>query len=150
VPSTDKIATGITHLGNEITYRKFCPKCKKNDKVGTINLRIIPYRDILEHENVSYNIEVPQVTVLNCDQCSDYVVLVDDSWDTLIKELKRRAGLFSSAEIKENRERLGWTKKELAELLGTCQEATVERWENGGQIQRRQEDNKMRELFNYS
>jgi putative zinc finger/helix-turn-helix YgiT family protein len=55
----------------------------------------------------------------------------------------REQGRLAEADIRQGREKLGLTQRESADLLGVG-EATISRWETGGQIQQRAMDRFLR------
>jgi DNA-binding transcriptional regulator YiaG len=54
----------------------------------------------------------------------------------LSESLRDAAGLLSPEQIRQNREALRLTQKQLANLM-RISESTLSRWETGGQIQQR-------------
>jgi DNA-binding transcriptional regulator YiaG len=91
------------------TRERLCPKCK---------------------------VSLPDFRVLWCERCG--AVVLDDSANEALKEaLRAEAGLLMPAEIPQNREALGLTRQQLAELLLRISLFTLTRWETGAQIQQR-------------
>jgi putative zinc finger/helix-turn-helix YgiT family protein len=81
----------------------------------------------------AYRVEVPALTVPQCGHCQ--AVSIDDEADQQISAaFRREARLLTPEEIRQGREKLGLTQKQFAHLLGVG-EATISRWETGGQIQ---------------
>ena len=118
-----------------------CPKCEE-PKVVQIHEN---YRATLEHDGRSYDIEVPQLQLLQCEGCGNRV-LDDATDDKLTEALRHQIGLLSPAEIRRGRVELGLNQKELAEHLDVA-EATLGRWETGGQLQQRAMDKLLRLYF---
>src|SRR5438132_531050 len=76
----------------------------------------------------TYRVEVPAVTIPQSGNCR--ALSSDDEADRQISAAFRRvAGLLAPEEIRQGREKLALTQKQLANLLGVG-EATVSRWEN--------------------
>ena len=72
---------------------------------------------------------------------------LDDEANQRIPEaLRREIGLLPPEEIRQQRERLGLTQKELARHLDLA-ESTLSRWETGAQIQERCLDRLLRLFF---
>ncbi len=92
-----------------------------------------PYRTDAMHDGRNYEIKLDKLTFYRCDECKS-VVLPDEANDRIGRELRACAGLMMPEEIKAGRLRLGLSQRQLAEQFGVA-EATVNRWEKGGQIQ---------------
>lgn len=72
---------------------------------------------------------------------------MDDEANQQISDAFRElAGLLTPGQIRQNREQLGKTQREVAASLGIA-EATLSRWETGAQIQQRAMDRLMRLYF---
>jgi DNA-binding transcriptional regulator YiaG len=99
----------------------------------------------MEHDGRKYTISVADVPVLQCQNCGD--ILLDRAADErLSAALCDAAGLLSPTEIREKREGLGLTQKQLASLL-RIPEFILSRWEAGGQIQHGSMDAFLRVIF---
>lgn len=109
-----------------MTQEAYCPRCED-------------YRPVREeqrketHSVRGEDIEV-DLAVKLCEQCGE--ILFDEErdgalLDKVYAEYRRRAGLQTSAEIKEVRLRYGLSQRSFATLLGMSQ-ATVNRYEAGG------------------
>lgn len=119
------------------TYPKRCGKCGKAMQLATI-----PYATTIEHDGRAYRVEVPCLTVPQCGNCQ--AISIDDEADRQISAaFRREARLLPPEEIRLGRERLGFTQKQFANLLGVG-EATISRWETGAQIQQRALDRFLR------
>jgi putative zinc finger/helix-turn-helix YgiT family protein len=120
------------------TYPKRCGKCGQQAR----QLATVAYATTIEHDGRAYRVEVPALTVPQCDNC--HAVSMDDEADQQISAAFRRAArLLTPQEIRQGREELGLTQKQFANLLGVG-EATVSRWETGAQIQQRAMDRFLR------
>ncbi len=95
----------------------------------------IPYSTEIQHDGRIYAVSIPALDVLLCGNCGA-IMLNDEADDKISDALRQAAGLMSPEEIRRNREALGMTQKQLATLLDAG-EATLSRWESGGQIQQR-------------
>ncbi len=82
------------------------------------------------------------VTIVNAHE----MVLTDAANRRITDTFRDQLGLLKPAQIRSNRETLGLTQKQLAGLLGIA-EATLSRWETGGQIQQRSLDKLLRLFF---
>jgi putative zinc finger/helix-turn-helix YgiT family protein len=99
----------------------------------------------VEHDGRAYHVELPALEVLRCGHCG--AVVLDDAANEKISEaFRREAGLLTPGEIRQQREALQLTQKQLARLLQVA-EATLSRWETGGQIQQRAMDLLLRLFF---
>jgi putative zinc finger/helix-turn-helix YgiT family protein len=119
-------------------------------KCGTCRQRalapaVAEYREEVEHDGRVYTIVIPALQVLKCANCGA-LVLDDDANRQVSEALRREAGLLSPAEIRQQREALGLTQKQLANCLQVG-ESTLSRWETGGQIQQRSLDRFLRAFF---
>ena len=120
------------------TYPKRCGKCGQK----TMRLATVPYTTTIEHDGRAYRVEIPDLTVPQCENC--HAISIDDEADRQISAaFRREAKLLSPEEIRQGREKLGLTQKQFANLLGVG-EATVSRWETGAQIQQRAMDRFLR------
>jgi putative zinc finger/helix-turn-helix YgiT family protein len=119
-------------------YPKRCGKCGQNK----MRLATVPYNTTIEHDGRSYHVKIPALSVPHCGNC--HAISLDDEADQQISAAFRsEAGLLTPDEIRHGREKLGLTQKQFANLLGVG-EATISRWETGGQIQQRAMDRFLR------
>ncbi len=111
--------------------------------------RVVPvtadYSADMEHDGRVYPVTVKDLEILQCENCNART-LPDAAYARLTDELRRAAGLFTPSQIAAKRAGLGLSQKEFARLLGVA-EATVSRWETGGQIQQRVMNDFMRAFF---
>jgi putative zinc finger/helix-turn-helix YgiT family protein len=123
---------------NARLYPKRCGKCGQQ----AMKLVTRPYATTIEHDGRAYRVEIPRLTVPQCSHCR--AMSLDDEADRQISAaFRREARLLAPEEIRQGREKLGLTQKEFAHLLGVG-EATISRWETGGQIQQRAMDRFLR------
>jgi putative zinc finger/helix-turn-helix YgiT family protein len=105
----------------------------------------VPYSVDLEHDGRTYAISVADLTLHRCRKCG--AMSLDDEANRRITEALRHAvGLLPPEEIRQHREHLGLTQKELARHLEIA-ESTLSRWETGAQIQQRCLDRLLRLFF---
>jgi putative zinc finger/helix-turn-helix YgiT family protein len=110
-----------------------------------MQLATVPYVTNIEHDGRAYRIQVPVLSVPQCTNCK--AISIDDEADRQISAaFRREARLLTPEEIRQGREKLGMTQKQLANLLGVG-EATISRWETGAQIQQRAMDRFLRVCF---
>jgi len=126
---------------NAISFRQKCYKCKQS----TNALVNINYSITLSHDNRDYNINIDKLAAIQCASCFN-VVLPDSSMDIIYDDLRRQTGLLMPEEIKQHREALGYTTKQLGDMFDVGQ-GTVERWESGGQFHLRTMDAYLRAFF---
>lgn len=118
-----------------------CGTCRERALVPAV----IDYQTEVGHDGRAYTIIVPALNVLRCSRCG--AIVLDDEADQKVTDaLRRAAGLLSPEEIRRGRESLRITQKQLAQKL-QIGEATLSRWETGGQIQQRCLDRLMRIYF---
>jgi putative zinc finger/helix-turn-helix YgiT family protein len=119
-------------------------------KCGTCGQRaiepvVVEYSTEMDHDGRSYSLTIPRLELLECKDCHARV-LTDTAHERLSEALRAKAGLLTPQEIRKQREMLGLTQKDLAACLKVA-EATVARWEAGGQIQQRAMDTLLRLFF---
>lgn len=119
-------------------------KCRTCREVAVTPTRIT-YTTEVEHDGRLYSVVVEALNVLQCERCG--AVVLDDAGNRAVSaEFRKVAGLLTPEEIQRRREALGLTQNQLAGLLDVA-EATVARWESGGQIQQRAMDRLLRLVF---
>jgi putative zinc finger/helix-turn-helix YgiT family protein len=109
---------------------KKCPICGK----GMLHSVTGEFRTQFEDDNGNHKeLVVPQVSYNKCDTCGEEIL--DDVASAKISQAQRVAmGLLSSDEIRNIRQGLGKTQREMSNLLGIG-EKTYCRWESGGYFQ---------------
>ncbi len=118
-----------------------CGTCRERGLVPAV----IDYQREIGHDGRTYPIAIPALHVFRCNQCG--AIVLDDEADKMVSDaLRKAAGLLSPQEIRRGRESLGLTQKQLAQNLQVC-EATLSRWETGGQLQTRSLDRLLRIYF---
>jgi len=106
---------------------------------------VIDYQAEVGHDGWTYQITIPALHVFRCDRCGS-IVLDDEANKKVSEALRQAAGLLSPEQVRRGREKLGLTQKQLAQVL-QVHEATLSRWETGGQLQQRSMDRLMRLYF---
>jgi DNA-binding transcriptional regulator YiaG len=99
----------------------------------------------MEHDGRKYTVSVADFRVLQCERCGA-IVLDDSANERLDEALRAEAGILKPTEIRQNREALGLTRQQLADLLRISM-FTLTRWETGAQIQQRAMDTLLRLFF---
>jgi putative zinc finger/helix-turn-helix YgiT family protein len=120
------------------TFNPRCPCCKADSLVETTQAVDRAY----EYEGDTINVSLPRVPVVRCNAC-DEVFFGSKADDVLTEEFRRLIKLLSPNRIKELRNELGISAKELGELTGIAPE-TISRWERGHVIQSRAMDKFLR------
>jgi putative zinc finger/helix-turn-helix YgiT family protein len=118
-----------------------CPECGKKE------VRQATVRHVAEirHDDRVYLVEVAKLRVPRCRACGELVF--DNVADEQIAAVLRdQLGLLSALQIRENREQLGLTQRELADHLGVAVE-TISRWVTGALTQTRAMDRYLRLYF---
>jgi DNA-binding transcriptional regulator YiaG len=103
------------------------------------------YTTELEHDGRKYKIVVEDFRVLQCQRCGA-IILDDSANERLDDALRAAADILRPMEIRQNREALGLTRQQLADLLRISM-FTLTRWETGAQIQQRAMDTLLRLFF---
>ena len=120
-----------------------CGNCRER---AVVPVRV-EYTAEMEHDGRRHVVSVPDLDILECRNCQTRR-LTDQAYERLNDALRDNAGLLRPAQIRENREKLGLTQKQLASHLGVA-DATLSRWETGGQIQQRSLDRLLRLFFGF-
>jgi putative zinc finger/helix-turn-helix YgiT family protein len=118
-----------------------CPICRER----RVDFVTEPYEMTVDHDGRTYHLSLPSLTFLKCATCGNRI-LHDEADDRLSDALREAAGFMYPSAIKEQRLRLGLTQAQLADLL-CVGEATLCRWETGGQIQSHHMDEMLRGFF---
>jgi putative zinc finger/helix-turn-helix YgiT family protein len=118
-----------------------CPSCHQRE----VRLVVVPYSATVEHDGRAYIIRIPNLEVPQCGNCGK-LVMTETANQMVATALRSAAGLLLPDEIQQGRASLGLTQKQFADRLGVS-DATVSRWETGGQIQQRGYDRMMRGFF---
>jgi putative zinc finger/helix-turn-helix YgiT family protein len=118
-----------------------CGRCQRRAVVQSTS----PYSVQMEHDGRTYAVSIPDLVAPRCQECGE-LVLDDAANERISGAFRQQLGLLTPEQIRANRERLGMTQRQLAGRLGIA-EATLSRWETGGQIQQRALDRFLRLFF---
>jgi putative zinc finger/helix-turn-helix YgiT family protein len=106
---------------------------------------VVPYTTEAAYDGRTYVVTVRELKAPRCEKCGELVL--DSAANLQITDsLRQQLGLLTPEQIRQNREVLGLTQRQLASHLGIA-EATLSRWETGGQIQQRALDRLLRLYF---
>jgi putative zinc finger/helix-turn-helix YgiT family protein len=119
-----------------------CLHCRER----TVSPAVLPsYEAEMEHDGRPYALTLTDFPVLQCSHCGE--ILLDDEANQRISDaLRDKAGLLSPAEIRQKREALNLTQKQVAGFL-QISDSTLSRWETGAQLQQRCMDRFLRSFF---
>ncbi|MCE9531555.1 MAG: helix-turn-helix domain-containing protein [Planctomycetes bacterium] len=110
-----------------------------------MSIATISYDTVMNHDGRSYQVHIPNLSAPKCSNCGE--ISFDVVADIEIDEFFRaEAKLLTPRKIREEREKLGLTQRELAQDLDIAEE-TLSRWETGIQIQQRAFDKLLRGYF---
>jgi putative zinc finger/helix-turn-helix YgiT family protein len=124
--------------------RNFCKRCF-NCGHRTMVLATISYATRYDHDGRKYDVQVSGLSIPKCNNCGE--LSFDRDADLQLEaEYRKQLGILYPDEIRSNRERLGLSQQQLADLISASIHE-VERWESGGQIQRRAQDKLLRLVF---
>src|ERR1700694_1721907 len=115
----------------ERTFSKKCAKCGQR----AVTIGTVPYKVQVDHDGRKYEVFIPALSVPRCGNCEAFSIdaVAEKEIDTAFR---RAAGLLTPEQIREGREKLGFTQKQEAAFLALAPE-TLSRWENGSQVQQR-------------
>jgi putative zinc finger/helix-turn-helix YgiT family protein len=131
-------------MNKKAKTKPFPWKCQNCGKRAVYD-EVISYPATIEHDYRTYNFTVNGLRVPQCRECG--AVFPDAEANRQITQaFRHHAKLLTQQRIRDGRERLGLTQKQLASALGVA-EATISRWETGAQIQQRSLDNLLRLFF---
>jgi putative zinc finger/helix-turn-helix YgiT family protein len=126
--------------------RKFPWKCVRCGE-RLVEPDRFPYTTEFLHNDRVYVVTIPDLEAPRCRNCGA-IVLTDAANDRIDTAFRAQAQLLQPEEIRRQREALGVTQAELAAHMGVS-EATVARWETGGQIQPHALDRLLRVYFEF-
>lgn len=138
-PGRAKTTDKMESTGKPFPWR--CPECGKKE----VRPASVQHTSQIKHDGRLYTVEVPRLRVPQCSAC-DELVFDNDADEQVAQELRDQLGLLSGAQIRNNRDELGLSQREMAEHLGVAVE-TISRWENGALTQTRAMDRYLRVYF---
>jgi putative zinc finger/helix-turn-helix YgiT family protein len=119
----------------------WCPECGKRE----VRPAVVRHTSHIRHDGKEYVVKIPRLKVPRCKACGELVF--DNDADLQISTaLRNQLGLLSGGQLRENREKLGLSQRQLADHLGVAME-TISRWENDMLIQTRAMDRYLRLYF---
>jgi putative zinc finger/helix-turn-helix YgiT family protein len=108
---------------------------------------VVSYTTTIEHDGRTYSITVPDLEIPRCSKCG--AMVRDDASNRRISDaLRQQIGLLTPEQIRQNRDALDLSQKQLSGMLGIA-ESTLSRWETGAQIQQRAMDRLLRLFFEF-
>jgi putative zinc finger/helix-turn-helix YgiT family protein len=131
---------------NNEKARPFPWKCRKCGK-DEVRPAIVDYPVEIEHDGRLYTFTVNGLKSPQCQSCQE-IYPDSEANEQISSAFRLKAKLLTPRQIRANRETLGLTQKQLSAYLNIA-EATLSRWENGGQIQQRSLDKLLRIFFHF-
>jgi putative zinc finger/helix-turn-helix YgiT family protein len=117
-----------------------CGHCRKQ----AVEPATVPYAADIEYEGRTYPVHL-SLKIPRCSNCGEMVL--DSAANKQITEaFRQQFGLLTGDQIRQNREALGFTQKQLSSQMGIA-EATLSRWETSAQIQQKAMDRMLRLFF---
>ncbi len=129
--------------GKSLPFPWKCGHCGER----TVRPVEVEYTTEIVHDGRSYTVKVPALHTPRCENEACKEIVLDTAANRQISEAFRRlAHLLTPKEIRQRRKALGLSQGALAARLSVAQ-ATLSRWETGGQIQQRALDKLLRLFF---
>jgi putative zinc finger/helix-turn-helix YgiT family protein len=119
-----------------------CRECGKRE----IYLYSTDYRSTEPHDGSEYEIHIRDLEIPTCRNCGEQLITIGVN-NRINAALREKAGLLAPSEIERRRTELGLSQQKLAEMLDISAEA-IAKFEASRWIQSREEDNRLRSLFN--
>jgi len=122
-------------------------RCSECGELAVMPTRLDVYRVEMEHDGRKYQVEVPELDVLQCSSCHE--IAIGHEADIRISEAFHAAiGILPPQSIRAAREALSLKAKDVASGLAISV-STMSRWENGVQLQQRCMDRFLRVYFHF-
>ena len=118
-----------------------CPECGKKE-VRPITMR---YCTEIKHDGRLHTVELSALRVPRCQSCGE-LVFDNDADEQIYNALREHLGLLLPEQIRNNRDVLKLSQRQMADQLGVAVE-TISRWENGLLVQTRAMDRYLRLYF---
>jgi putative zinc finger/helix-turn-helix YgiT family protein len=132
--------------GKLVQTKPFPWRCR-NCGEHSVRQEIISYSTNIDYDGRTYPVVVDGLKTPKCQACGK--VFPDGEANRQITQAFRlQAKLLMPQQIRNNRETLQLTQKQLAKYVGLAEE-TISRWETGSQIQQRSLDNLLRLFFGF-
>ncbi|HEX3315600.1 MAG TPA: type II TA system antitoxin MqsA family protein [Gemmataceae bacterium] len=122
-------------------FSKRCGNCGQR----TMEISTVDYTTRYDLDGCKYDVHVADLSVPKCTNCGT-LSFDRDANLRLDAEFRKQLGLLSPEEIRTNREELGLSQQQLADLIGTSIHSLA-RWEAREQIQQRTLDKMLRLVF---
>src|ERR1051326_1330872 len=84
----------------EKPYPWKCGRCGER----TVNPATVDYAMLIEHDNRSLELRVPQLAVARCEACGE-IVLDDEANERISTALRSQLGVLTPEQIQQNRQR---------------------------------------------
>src|SRR4029450_7835500 len=131
--------TNTTPKGKPFPWH--CPRCRAKD----VWPAEVAYEAELLHDGFLHKVQVARLTVPRCGRCGE-LVFGDDAGQQISNALRDHLHLLRPEQIRQNREKIGLDRKELAERLRVAEEL-IEQWEEGMVVQTGLADRALRGCF---
>ncbi len=116
-----------------------CINCKNGTRVEVVE----DHTTTLEYDNISYEVFVPQLPLIQCSNKCGWSIYPDESFELLIDQLGIKADIITPNRIAILVDRIGET--EILKQLD-IPKTTLERYKSGGQIPLKKMNEKLKFL----
>ena len=140
-PELSTSAEPDTFGGRDKPFPRYCWKCRQR----AVQPAFIPYDTVIVVAGEKRTLHIPKLEVARCENCGD-LSFGNRASDQMARAERDYLGILHADQIRAHRESLGFTQKQLGDVIGVSEE-TIAAWEDNLRIQTRPEDRFMRTIF---